>query len=155
MKRPAILLAFFLIFLTCSIPPSLAFAETCEKVVGTVNAKLAAPIDENELVDILHNLNTTGNKKLPDKFVTKAQAKSRGWKPGRDLWSVSALKGASIGGDKFGNFEGQLPKNKWREADLDYQGGHRGVKRLIFSYDGKRYITVDHYKTFTEVPACR
>ena len=43
----------------------------------------------------------------------------------------------------------------WREADLDYKGGRRGAKRLVFSNDGRRMVTVDHYDTFTEVPACR
>jgi guanyl-specific ribonuclease Sa len=60
-----------------------------------------------------------------------------------------------MGGDHFKNLEGRLPDIQWREADLDYKGGHRGGKRLILSQDGKRFVTVDHYKTFMEVPACR
>ena len=60
-----------------------------------------------------------------------------------------------MGGDYFRNLESRLPNNKWREADLDYKGGHRGVKRLIFSSNGVWFVTVDHYKTYTEVPACR
>ena len=49
----------------------------------------------------------------------------------------------------------QLPYGQWREADLDYKGGHRGAKRLIFSREGRRFVTVDHYRTFTEIPACQ
>jgi guanyl-specific ribonuclease Sa len=87
--------------------------------------------------------------------VTKKQARSAGWSAGKDIWSVKSLKGKSIGGDTFGNFEKRLPKGRWREADLDYKGGKRGAKRIVFSADGRRTITVDHYQTFQEVPACR
>lgn len=131
------------------------YAQTCDKVVHHVNAGLSLKIDEQELVEIIRNLNMTNNKKLPAKFMNKQMAQSRGWKPGMDLWSVRFLKGSSIGGDRFRNLEGQLPDKKWREADLDYKGGHRGGKRLVFSQDGQRLVTVDHYKTFTEVPPCR
>lgn len=154
MKRFLTLSALVLLFIYLFLPAPVQ-AENCEKVVAMFNEKLSSKIDEAELVDILHRLHVTGNRQLPDKFVTKAQARSRGWKPGRDLWSVSSLKGSSIGGDRFGNREGQLPKNKWREADLDYTGGKRGAKRLVFSFNGKRFVTVDHYQNFTEVPACR
>jgi ribonuclease T1 len=132
-----------------------AYAESCEKVVHAVNVRLSPGINEPELIEILRNLNRTNNTKLPEKFVSKREARSLGWKPGRDIWSVSALRGSSMGGDHFRNMEGRLPNNKWREADLDYKGGHRGVKRLIFSRDGVRFVTVDHYKTYAEVPACR
>ena len=148
------MMLFLLLFFT-GIFLQTAYAESCRKVVHDVNVRLSSGIDEQELTEILGSLSGTGNKMLPPKFVTKQKARSMGWKPGKDLWSVDALKGASIGGDHFMNLEGRLPDNKWREADLDYKGGHRGGKRLIFSHDGKRYVTVDHYKTFTEVPACR
>jgi ribonuclease T1 len=148
--RPAIL-----ILLTFLILPIKAFSDPCEKVVHELNARLSPTIDERELVDVLRTLNSTNNKKLPTKFVTKREAKEQGWRPGRDLWSVPALSRASIGGDKFRNREDRLPGRSWREADLDYRGGHRGSKRLIFSGDGGRFVTVDHYRTFVEVPACR
>jgi hypothetical protein len=132
-----------------------AYAQSCEKVVRDVNVRLSPKIAEQELIDIIRNLNRTNNKKLPAKFVNKQEAQTRGWKPGKDLWSVSTLRGSSIGGDRFRNLEGRLPDEKWREADLDYKGGRRGGKRLVFSRDGVRFVTVDHYKTFTEVPPCR
>jgi hypothetical protein len=144
-----------LILLTGIFLEAQAYAESCEKVVHALNVRLSSGIDEQELIEIFRSLNKTNNKKLPPKFVTKNEARSRGWKPGKDLWSVSALKGSSMGGDHFKNMEGWLPNNKWREADLDYQGGHRGGKRLIFSTDGSRFVTVDHYGTFTEAPPCR
>jgi ribonuclease T1 len=156
MKKTAILSTVLILFIClCLFLPAQVLAESCEKVVHAVNAQLAPKIDEQELVEILRTLNKTNNKQLPPKFVTKQEARSRGWKPGKDLWSVSALRGSSMGGDRFRNLEGRLPENKWREADLDYKGGHRGAKRFIFSRDGKRFVTVDHYRTFTEVSSCR
>ncbi len=144
-----------LVFLLCLLPLTGAYAQSCEKVVRNMNARLSPAIDEPELVEILRHLNQTENRRLPAKFVNKGTARSQGWKPGKDLWSVHALKGKSIGGDRFGNREGRLPDNKWREADLDYSGGRRGAKRIVFSQDGKRMVTVDHYNTFIEVPPCR
>ena len=132
-----------------------AHAESCENVVHAINVQLSPKIDQQELIEILRSLGSTNNKRLPPKFVAKRQAQSRGWKPGKDLWSVSALRGSSIGGDRFNNLEGRLPDGKWREADLDYKGGPRGGKRIVFSQDGQCFVTVDHYKTFVEVPACR
>jgi ribonuclease T1 len=146
----AILLLLISIFLHAQ-----AYAQSCEQAVHTLNVRLSPRIDESELVEVLHSLNSTNNKSLPQKFVTKNEARSKGWKPGADLWSVNALKGASIGGDKFSNYEKQLPKGAWHEADLDYKGGHRGAKRIIFSTNGMRFVTVDHYKTFVEVPSCQ
>jgi ribonuclease T1 len=130
-------------------------AESCESVVKQLNRKLIPGVDEKELVSVLRSLNR--ERKLPAQFVRKGEARRLGWKPGKDLWSVPELRGKSIGGDNFGNREKSLPDHgrRWREADLGYRGGHRGSKRLIFSDDGLRMVTVDHYKTFTEVPQCQ
>jgi ribonuclease T1 len=132
-------------------------AGSCESAVKELSGKLPPEIDEAELVDILRSLNRSGNRQLPVKFVTKKEAKSAGWRPGQNLWALGELRGKSLGGDRFGNYERKLSngKRKWREADLDYQGGHRGPKRLIFSTDGLRVVTVDHYQTFREVPPCQ
>ena len=58
-----------------------------------------------------------------------------------------------IGGDRFGNREGLLPKAKgrtWYECDIDTLGKKsRGAKRLIWSNDGLIYYTNDHYDSFT------
>ncbi len=134
-----------------------AIAETCENVVRQLNRQLSPRIDEQELVEALRSLNASGNRNLPDRYVTKKQAKKMGWRSGSDLWSFRRLQGKSIGGDYFGNHEGRLPKNirTWHEADLGYKGGHRGAKRLIYSLEGQRNVTVDHYSTFHEVPPCQ
>jgi len=129
---------------------------SCETVISGLNQSLNPKIDEKELVSILRTLNKTGNKRLPGKFITKKQAQKMGWRPGKDLWNSEDLVGKSLGGDVFANREGRLPDGRrvWREADLDYKGGHRGPKRLIYSDDGLRSVTVDHYNTFKAVPPC-
>lgn len=135
--------------------PFAAEAASCESVARQVSRQVLSPIDETELAEILNTLNASDNRDLPPKFLTKKQAREAGWKPGKDLWSVRKLRGKSMGGDSFGNFEKRLPKGQWREADLNYKGGHRGPNRIVYSRAGVRFVTVDHYKTFTEVPACR
>lgn len=134
---------------------SLAFAAPCRDEVHKLNAGLHPKLDEVALTGILIHLNATHNTDLPANFVTKRDAVNAGWQRGHDLWEIPALKGKSIGGDRFGNREHQLPAGQWREADLDYKGGHRGPKRLIFSNQGRRFVTVDHYQTFTEIPVCQ
>lgn len=132
-----------------------AIAADCGDVARALNQRLPVKIDESELREMLAALNASHNNKLPGKFVTKREARQTGWRPGRDLWEVPALKGKSIGGDHFGNREGRLPRGDWREADLDYRGGRRGAKRLVFSRDGQRRVSVDHYQTFVEIAECR
>ena len=87
---------------------------------------------------------------LPDNFITKKEAKALGWVSSEgNLEEVAP--GKSIGGDYFGNFEGNLPEKKGREyheCDIDSNGGYRGAKRLVFSDDGLIYYTEDHYNTF-------
>ena len=59
------------------------------------------------------------------------------------------------GGDRFANREKRVPAERGvvlNEADLDYAGGKRGPKRLIYGSDGRRWVTIDHYETFREVP---
>ncbi|MFC4161127.1 ribonuclease domain-containing protein [Chitinimonas lacunae] len=130
-------------------------ADDCRRVAEQINKTLGHRLDSAELADTLSALNRDG--RLPARFVTKREATAAGWKPGRSLWSVDGMDGKSIGGDRFGNFEGRLPKGNWREADLDYHGGKRGPDRLVFEpqASGRRYVTVDHYQQFTEVPPCR
>ena len=88
---------------------------------------------------------------LPDNFITKAEARKLGW--GDKYSSVDdAAPGKSIGGDRFGNREGLLPKKAGRtytECDIDTMGKKsRGAKRIVFSNDGLIYYTGDHYETF-------
>ncbi|MGM9978111.1 MAG: ribonuclease domain-containing protein [Clostridium sp.] len=91
--------------------------------------------------------------KLPSNYITKKEAENLGWESSKgNLWDV--VDGKSIGGDKFGNREGLLPKKSGRqyyECDIDYNGGYRGAKRIIYSNDGLIYYTEDHYKTFEQL----
>ena len=78
--------AIFFLFVSLSLITQ-AEAVSCEKVVSAINAQLPSPIDQQELIEMLRSLDRTNNKKLPSKFVTKHEARSRGWNPGEDLWS--------------------------------------------------------------------
>ena len=87
---------------------------------------------------------------LPDNFITKKEAKNAGWVSSKGNLSEAA-PGKSIGGDRFGNYEGILPEKEGRqyyECDIDSDGGYRGAKRIIYSDDGLVYYTEDHYETF-------
>ena len=85
---------------------------------------------------------------LPDNFVTKAEAEAAGW-TGGGLGKL--MPGKSIGGDRFYNREGQLPRAKgrvWTECDVGPSRSSRGGERIVFSNDGLIYYTPDHYETF-------
>ena len=86
---------------------------------------------------------------LPSNFITKNEARDLGWEGG----SVQKYQeGAAIGGDKFGNREGLLPKadgRQYYECDIDTNGKNsRGAKRIVFSNDGLIYYTEDHYESY-------
>lgn len=90
---------------------------------------------------------------LPDNFITKDEAKALGWDSQKGNLDEVA-PGMSIGGDRFGNREGTLPKGeqrKYYECDVNYEGGYRGGERLVYSDDGLIYYTADHYTTFEQI----
>ena len=88
--------------------------------------------------------------KLPSNFVTKSEAKKLGWVASEgNLQEV--CENCSIGGDRYYNRENKLPDKDNRlyyECDIDYKGGTRNSKRLVYSNDGLIYYTDDHYKSF-------
>lgn len=90
---------------------------------------------------------------LPSNYITKKEAEAAGWDSSKgNLWDVA--DGMSIGGSRFGNYEGDLPDKegrKWYECDVNYEGGYRGAERLLYSNDGLIYYTGDHYKTFEQL----
>lgn len=101
-------------------------------------------------VEAVQSLRT--GKVLPPRYVTKEAAKAHGWRGGGlcGVWP-----GHMIGGDSFHNFGAKLPAapgRTYREADLDSDCRSRGPKRLVFSNDGRIYVTVDHYNSFVPVP---
>ena len=87
-------------------------------------------------------------EELPPNFITKNEAKKLGWVSNKgNLDDVAP--GMSIGGDRFGNYEGILPEGKeYHECDIDSDGGYRNTKRIVYSEDGCIYYTEDHYETF-------
>ena len=98
--------------------------------------------------DVAAYIHTFGT--LPGNFITKSEARELGWDSSAgNLADVAP--GKSIGGDRFGNREKQLPKGNYRECDVNYAGGYRGSERLIYGDDGSIYYTNDHYKTFTQL----
>ena len=98
--------------------------------------------------DVALYLHTYGH--LPSNFITKKQAQKLGWSGGS---LEDYAPGCCIGGDRFGNYEGILPKADGRvytECDIDTLGASsRGAKRIVFSNDGLIYYTDDHYSSFT------
>jgi len=90
---------------------------------------------------------------LPDNFITKEEAKALGWDSKRN-YVGDVAPGKSIGGDRYGNYEGKLPKAKGRkfyECDVNYRGKKRGAERIVYSNDGHVWYTKDHYETFEEL----
>lgn len=89
-------------------------------------------------------------QQLPDYYITKKEAREKGWRPEEgNLCEV--LPGKAIGGDRFGNRERKLPSVKGRkyyEADINYNCGRRNADRLVYSNDGLIFITKDHYQSF-------
>ena len=87
---------------------------------------------------------------LPGNYITKKEAQDLGWDSSKGNLNKVA-PGKSIGGDKFGNREGLLPKKDGRvyyECDIDYKKGSRNAKRIVFSNDGLIYYTEDHYESY-------
>lgn len=104
-------------------------------------------IEKDQVARYIHIYN-----KLPNNFITKEEAMKLGWKQKGTLDKVAP--GKSIGGDKFGNFEKNLPVKtgvKYSECDIDYVMGNRGPKRLVFSNDGSIYYSNNHYENFEKL----
>ena len=92
-------------------------------------------------------------EKLPGNFISKYDAEELGWDNRKGNLDKVA-PGCSIGGNRFGNYEGLLPEAKGRkytECDINYDGGYRNGERIVFSNDGLIFYTSDHYQTFTPV----
>ena len=109
----------------------------------------AGPITEpQDIVDYLYEYG-----ELPDNFITKKEAQALGWDSSEN-YVGDVAPGKSIGGDRFGNYEGLLPKKSGRtyyEADCYYEGRKRNACRVVYSNDGLYFYTDDHYETFTEM----
>ena len=122
-----------------------------EGVVPSGEGETEPQLDEdgsyNSKDDVALYLHLYGH--LPDNYITKRDAQDLGWSGGS---LEPYAPGKSIGGSRFGNYEGILPEKKGRtyyECDIDTQGRKsRGAKRIVYSTDGLIYYTEDHYETF-------
>ena len=145
----ALLLAALLALAGCGTLKDSAQASTAVQAASTAEApaeETGPIIDPQAIADYLFE-----HGELPENFITKREAQALGWD--RNYLSDVA-PGMSIGGDHFGNYEGQLPRVKGRkyyECDANYTGGRRGAERIVYSNDGHVWYTKDHYQTFTEL----
>ncbi|MDO4305813.1 MAG: ribonuclease domain-containing protein [Eubacteriales bacterium] len=90
---------------------------------------------------------------LPSNYITKKEAQELGWVSSKGNLDEVA-PGKSIGGDKFGNYDKMLPEEDGRtyqECDIDFDGGFRNEKRIVYSSDGLIFYTEDHYETFEQL----
>jgi len=145
MRRLAALL-LTLLLLAVSLP---ALAKTITVDAARYDVEEDGWYDSMEEVAIY----LTFFEELPENYLTKKEAQALGWQSNKgNLWKVA--DGCSIGGDRFGNYEGLLPDQKgrrWTECDIDFDGGYRGGKRIVFSNDGLIYYTDDHYESFDKI----
>ncbi|MBX4260460.1 ribonuclease (plasmid) [Clostridium estertheticum] len=150
-----LIFAFVLVTLFNFSLTTTAKADTTNKIIKATLTKELVKANSTNASTIINDFQGVANyihqySYLPDNYITKRQANKLGWRPGSDLWKYA--KGKSIGGDIFTNSEKCLPDAKgriWHECDINYNGGHRGADRLLFSSDGLVYGTTDHYQTFT------
>ncbi len=119
------------------------FSETKE-VSRTSDSKEIDELTSEEVVIPFVKQNGT----LPSYYLTKSEAKKKGWIPSQgNLCEV--LPGQAIGGDRFSNREGKLPKGEqYFEADVNYNCGNRGADRIVFTKKGEVWLTHNHYKSF-------
>ncbi len=129
-------------------PQTLAEESFQSEVTETTEKELTENGSYNDRESVALYLHLYGH--LPDNYITKGEAENLGWDSQKGNLDEVA-PGRSIGGGRFGNREGLLPKQKGRiyyECDIDYDGGYRGGKRIVYSNDGLIYYTEDHYKSF-------
>ena len=147
------ILIFALVMLTESvILPALSGGETpaATAAQSTERPPDASAVDEDgeytEKDELALYIHLYGH--LPGNFVTKAEAEAAGWTGGA---VGKTLPGKSIGGDRFYNREGLLPKASgrvWTECDVGERRNTRGGERIVFSNDGLIYYSPDHYDSF-------
>lgn len=133
------------------VSPSPPLHPHCRCTIQRLKSLFAGEATEKELDGADWHLKYNG--KLPDYYISKNYAYSKGWENKKgNLQEV--LPNYLIGGDIFFNTEGKLPQSKnrvWYEADIDYESGYRNKKRILYSNDGLIFVTYNHYETFVEI----
>ena len=143
-RAAAVLLALLMLLLAPA-----ALAKTITVDAADYDVEAGGRYDTMEEVAIY----LTFFDELPENYITKKEAQALGWDNRKgNLWKVA--DGCSIGGDRFGNYEGLLPDAKgrrWTECDIGFDGGYRNGRRIVLSNDGLIYYTADHYQSFDEI----
>ena len=154
----ALLLGMLLVFTACT-PKTASDTGQSSSTSATVQSapsKGKAPdvVESGEYTDkdsVAYYVHTFGH--LPSNYISKTKARKAGWVSTKgNLWDV--LPGKSIGGSEYYDDDEQLPYKRgrrWTECDIDYNGGFRNAKRIVFSDDGLVFYTGDHYKTFEQL----
>ena len=141
----SVLLVAMVLFTGCVDLNVLAPVRQPEAVTTAGISENGTYASRDEVAEYLHQYGH-----LPSNYLTKKEAQDLGWIASKgNLWEVAP--GMSIGGDRFGNREGLLPKASGRtyyECDIDFDGSYRNAKRIIYSNDGLIYYTEDHYESF-------
>ncbi|MBS1783674.1 MAG: ribonuclease N [Bacteroidetes bacterium] len=111
--------------------------------IESPNSDISQKTEENLVINYVKQ-----KHHLPDCYITKSEAKKRGWIPFKgNLCDV--VPGFAIGGDHFSNREGTLPEgNTYYEADVNFSCGGREADRIVFTKTGEVWITHNHYKNF-------
>ena len=153
-KLTALWLSLLLAFSTltgCAGQISIIGGEDGPTAIITSDSASAVSVTEDGQYDSKDEVSAylTEYGHLPSNYITKKQAQALGWQGGS---LEPYAPGCSIGGDRFGNYEGLLPEADGRtytECGIDTLGADsRGAKRIVFSNDGLIYYTEDHYKSF-------
>ena len=126
------------------------FHEQNEDVSTKKRHKRHRNTDENTKFD---SQNYTGS----DKSTNTATVPEKALKVLKYVRENGVAMSGYVGGRRFGNFEGLLPKKDASGKRIDYQewdvnpktqGKNRGTERLITGSDGNGYYTNDHYGSF-------
>jgi hypothetical protein len=120
-------------------------------------ARLAEDLHAADLANpVVESLRKTGQ--LPPNYVTKPQATTAGWEPGKAL--NNKVPGGQLGGDVFRDPASiglpTAPGRVWYEADIGLSNTMSRSKppgtRLLYSNDGKAFVTPDHYGRIYQLP---
>ena len=131
-------------FVSCTSDGALSIIDGASGDISKILSEYGSYDDRENVALYIHLYG-----KLPSNYITKEAAEDLGWTGG----SVEKYApGKCIGGSRFGNYEGLLPKKSGRvyyECDIDTLGeSSRGAKRIVYSNDGLIFYTDDHYESF-------
>jgi hypothetical protein len=161
-----LLLFFLLINLCSSCQPSEKTASNQEKSEYSQNEenstenrpkkyrkRLKRENDENDNSKYTHRNHKDSNKSE----ILTGNVPEKALKVLKYVREYGVAKSGYVGGRRFGNFEGLIPKKdasgkriEYQEWDVNpkVQGKNRGAERLVTGSDGKGYYTNDHYRSF-------